>query len=451
VNLSRSIVAVSLGLVGAATIGCGPGPDSGPLGGSTVEPVQHDQSIEGGPADLAIDESGNGIAVWEQRLAGGSLWSNVYDRNAGWGPSQQVVDADLSAASPSIAATANGDAVAAWSVGETVRAARHARGTGWQGIANLGKGLGGTPIVESAADGIADGVSFIVAAQSGATGDTVTAAIANPGQGWTTLGTIGAAREAGVVGGTAAPDLSVASDGTAMAVWAQDEVLSSTGNVIQIGTAQFTPGSGWQPQQIVPDAEVVYLSDEVKVVARSGGRATVVWLGVSGAGTMQGLWARDLDPNAGGWQAPHLLLQRDVVQPPAGYLVSATKNDRAVLLLLDSSDTFQAFVLGTTGVWQQAEIHGTAKTAPSVAVGSNGDAVAAWTQFVDSLGNDSIFYARFSPTSGWKPVANLLGPSNSGWGPNVAVNGQGDALAIWQGGCTRADFDFCVWGTRIPR
>jgi hypothetical protein len=115
------------------------------------------------------------------------------------------------------------------------------------------------------------------------------ASIANPGQGWTTLGVIGTAPQAGILGGTNGPDLSVAPDGTAMVIWTQDEVLSSSSSGVRIGTARFVPGSGWQPQQIVPDAEAAYYSYTVRVAARSGGRGTVLWLGVAGAGTMQGL------------------------------------------------------------------------------------------------------------------------------------------------------------------
>lgn len=107
------------------------------------------------------------------------------------------------------------------------------------------------------------------------------------------------------------------------------------------------------------------------------------------------------------------------------------------------------------GAWKTAELIETnnagSARAPRVAVDADGRALAVWEQFEDS--RHKIFANRFDGTS-WG-VAEIIesGSGGTASAPQIAINTDGQAIAVWtQSGNTRVSvwanrFDGSAWGT----
>ena len=107
-----------------------------------------------------MDGSGNAVAVWQQwdgtRY---NIWSNYYVSGTGWGTAQLIeTDNAWSANKPQVAVDASGNAVAVWEQSDSKRwniwANRYVSGIGW-GTAQLIEtdNAGGTSTPQVAVDG----------------------------------------------------------------------------------------------------------------------------------------------------------------------------------------------------------------------------------------------------------------------------------------------------------
>jgi hypothetical protein len=111
-------------------------------GWGTAQLIETDNA---GPADLpriAMDGSGNGLAVWHQSDSTRyNIWSNRYTAGSGWGSAQLLESNDVAtAAYPEIAMDPGGNALTVWSHWDGARAniwsSRYTVGSGW-GTAQL--------------------------------------------------------------------------------------------------------------------------------------------------------------------------------------------------------------------------------------------------------------------------------------------------------------------------
>ena len=95
-------------------------------------------------------------------------------------------------------------------------------------------------------------------------------------------------------------------------------------------------------------------------------------------------------------------------------------------------------------------IPGSKGSRPDVAIDPNGNAIAVWNQ-LDGARPQNIRASRFTPTGGWT-TAELIEQSDDGYDPSnarVAFDAIGDAIAIWNQ-CGYAD---CpgndIWANRF--
>jgi len=100
--------------------------------GSAALIETNDTDSVGGPR-IAIDASGNAIAVWSQKSgATNGLWANRYATGAGWETAVVISTYDGSYADyPQIAFDANGNAMAVWNQYRVHAYNRYINGTGW--------------------------------------------------------------------------------------------------------------------------------------------------------------------------------------------------------------------------------------------------------------------------------------------------------------------------------
>ncbi len=111
--------------------------------------LETDAGNGAGNPDVAMDEAGNAIAVWQQsdgsRL---NIWTARYASGSGWSMPQLVETNDSGdAKQPQIAMNPAGGAVAVWQQHDGIRwniwAAHHAPGAGWQNVRLIETNNGG--------------------------------------------------------------------------------------------------------------------------------------------------------------------------------------------------------------------------------------------------------------------------------------------------------------------
>jgi len=93
---------------------------------------------------IAMDASGNAIAVWEQNTGTGNfaIWSNRYTVGSGWGAAAPIETDPYDASSPQIAMDASGNAIAVWSEEESslsfrTWSSRYTSAGGWSPSARI--------------------------------------------------------------------------------------------------------------------------------------------------------------------------------------------------------------------------------------------------------------------------------------------------------------------------
>jgi hypothetical protein len=218
---------------------------------------------------VAIDPNGNAVVVWYQfdgvRF---NAWYNRYTSGVGWHEAELLELDSGHASSPRVAIDASGNALAVWQQFNgthiDIQASRYVSGTGW-----------GTPEILESQTGDAfdpriamnaDGRALAVWVQS----ENELKAWSNrytPGTGW------GAAERIGPEGMSAQEALQVAIDarGNGIAVWQQ---VSGTNR--QIGANRYAIGSGWTGPTVIPNDNLNPAS-EPQIAIDPGGSALAVW------------------------------------------------------------------------------------------------------------------------------------------------------------------------------
>jgi hypothetical protein len=111
-------------------------------GWGTAQLIETDDASHAFYPDIAVDGSGNGVAVWKQSDGTRyNIWSNRYTAGSGWGTAQLIETDNAGPADlPRIAMDASGNGLAVWHQSDNTRyniwSNRYTAGSGW-GAAQL--------------------------------------------------------------------------------------------------------------------------------------------------------------------------------------------------------------------------------------------------------------------------------------------------------------------------
>lgn len=173
---------------------------------------------------IAVDDAGNALAVWRQNDGTrDNIWANRFSTDNGWGSAEKIETDDSGGAlDPQIALDASGNALAVWEQNDgsryNIRANRYTAENGW----------GGAEIIETDNDGGAfnpqiaiddAGNALAVWEQSDGTRDNIRANRYTPENGWGTDETI----ETDDAGGAQQAQIAVNGSGMGIAVWQQSD------------------------------------------------------------------------------------------------------------------------------------------------------------------------------------------------------------------------------------
>jgi hypothetical protein len=435
-GLRAAVVALTLALAGCGGGGAAPEPAPPPpapkawAGAAAVELG----ALDADDPQIAVDAKGNAMAVWVQQQPGSfrrDIWAARYVAGTGWGQPELIETGTGSAFSPQVAVDASGNAIAVWeqAVGageEDVRANRYVAGSGWgqaQLVSNLAE-VGEANDVQIAMD--ASGNALVVWRQSEGEGVRQNLwfnryAVSS---GWGVPDLVERSP-----GDTFAPQIAMNASGIAMAVWRQSEDGSDLVNVM---ASRYEPGSGWAVPELV---ELNNSGDafDPQIALHANGNAIAVWNQFDG--TRHNIWASRFTP-AGQWSAPELI-EFDDLDRAFDPQISMDASGNAIAVW-EQSDGVRLNIWasrfdGTR--WDTAQKIETDDTddarGPQVAMDASGNALAVWEQSDGT--SDSIWAARYVAGAGWR-APELLETSDTDdtEEPQIAMNANGNAIAVWR-------------------
>ncbi len=251
--------------------------------------VENNRALISKDPRVAIDASGNAIAVW---LRAGRVYANHFSSASGWGSPLQVgLDADAGA-SPRIGIDADGNATVVWFQSGGLYATHYSAELGWQDpllIETLAVPLTGAPELAVSADG--DAVVVWIGLERGA--KNLYANVYAPSSGWQEPQRL----EQGA-GPVFSAQLAMDPNGEAIVVWDQ---MTQTGR--QVFARRYDAEQSWGP---VWPLEEDGLGDAVApmVSMDAQGAAIAVW--AQSDSSQYGLRASRFLPELG-WRAPELI------------------------------------------------------------------------------------------------------------------------------------------------
>ena len=345
-------------------------------GWQTAVPIVTEGSETAMYPQVAIDDSGNAMVVWQQSDdLNSSIWWNRYDVESGW-ETAMLIQTDLLQGGrlPQVAVDGSGNAIAVWQQGmRSIWSSRYEIGQGW-----------GTAKQISAAD---DPMQL---AQH--------------------------------------PQIAVDPSGNAIAVWNDPGyiVWGETGVVgANIWSNRYVAGSGWGSVMAV-DTNDSGTRDYPQVAVDDAGNAIVVWQQTDDFN--RSIWSNRFAVGLG-WGDAELLDPEGGICPQ----VSMDGRGNAVAVWSNSGSIWSNRFAVDVG-WGDAQLIETGDGyagIPQVAVNENGNAFVVWQQ--DDGGCDNIWSNRYEVGTGWE-TATLIESNNSAMAgePQVAVDGSGNAIAVWR-------------------
>jgi len=344
----------------------------------TATLVETDNAGDASSPQLAIDPSGNGLAVWYQSDGTRyNVWANRYTAATDtWGTAVLIeTDNTGHAGLPQIAMDAAGNGLAVWQQSDGTRnhiwANRYIAGStnAWGTAELIETDAGNANAPQIAID--ADGNVLAVWAQDVSAITHIMANRYNAATGWGTAVSIASFNQGS--GGQA--QIAIDASGNAMAVWAQNDYPDQN-----IAANRYTAATNtWGTAQLIETGTFATRNPQVAVDAN--GNALAVW--------------------------EHL----DGVYSIAANRYTAATNTWGTAALIETDNTGSTYV-------------------PQIAIDANGNALAVW-QYADETFRH-IKVNRYTAGAGWGNAAfienNNVGDAGS---PQIAFFSNGNALAVW--------------------
>jgi hypothetical protein len=232
-----------------------------------------------------------------------------------------------------------------------------------------------------------------------------------------------------------APQLIGDEHGSAMAFW--DSCAGGAWKECAIVTESYSAVAGaWGKVSVLPGAEGVATGYATfHVASDSAGDIFALW---RRAGEQRNtIEVAERPASSRKWRAPVLLGEQlgmnatpedGLGVDAAGDAVAVWEGTAAGHGVVESSIRSSA-----DGKWQTAVILGEGLCShPSLAVGSAGHAVAVFECFDSSTSDWKLYGAVRLPGETWQPPVQLAAGGEYGYSPQVAVNSDGDAVAVWR-------------------
>lgn len=272
-------------------------------------PVRIEGTVEtyASEPDVAIDPDGNAMAVWYAGGTPATIMASRFSPTSGWTPAAPIdpnAGPDDSAYYPRVAMDASGNAMAVWQqswAGMTaIAASRYVPGEGWDAPQRIDAESTGYPYEPRGVAMDPSGSAIAIWTGDDGEGGNVFANHYTPEDGWETPTAI---NDRGS-GWAQSPELAMDGSGNGIVVWPQDDFEAGTAFIT---ANHFTPTGGWGTAGPIEDS--LSYSREPHVAMNDNGTAMVVWLGSAhGSELVSGIWSLRYTPTDG-WETEPLLVQ----------------------------------------------------------------------------------------------------------------------------------------------
>ncbi len=393
--------------------------------------------------DLAMDGSGNAIAVWTQRDGVRvNVWSNRYNNGRGWGHPELIEHTDEDSEDVSVGLEKNGNAMAVWKQYDGARynlwSNRYLYGVGW-GSPELVETLNSkTVYIPNVAVG-PSGVAVAVWSQLETTGFRTWSNTFVPGEGWGTEKPI----ETDLTTTPSFVKVSVDPKGNAIAMWYKSDGIRNS-----VWYNQYSASSSWGNDKTLEDSDQEAAGNRVEFDL--SGNAMAAW--TQNDGTRYDIWCRRYTPS-GGWETEEKIDSEDkgdAVRPDIGF-----DADGNAIIVWEQHDSIRFNIWARRydvySGWEDPSViekddFDDAKMAV-VAVDPQGGAMAVWKQSDGARNN--IWANRFMEGSGWG-TPELVEMDNTGDAERPAVSAapSGDVIAVWH---QRGSEHSNIWASRFVK
>ncbi len=410
---------------------------------STAMMIEMDNAGSALNPQVALDPSGNGIAVWYQSDGTRyNIFAARYTIGSGMGaPALIETDNTGDARKPQVASDGAGNAFAVWEQWDGTRyniwGNRYGGGWSWGTAALIETNNGGSAFNAQVASGAA-GNAVAVWQHHDGTRYNIWANQYTPATGWGTAGAI----ETDNNGDATDPQVAVDPNGNAVAVWQQ-----SDGTRYNIWANRYVMGAGWGNASLI-ETDNGSPAERAQVAVDISGSATAVWQQFDG--TRRNVWANRYVVGTGWGTAA--LIESDNAGPAVEPELAVDAAGNAVAVWQQSDGTrynliANRYVVGVgwgTAAAIETDNSGDAKFA-EISVDARGNAVVCWSQNDGS--RDNAWANRYLVGAGWGTAA-MVETDNGGVTSNVqvAVDASGNAVAVWSSNDATRDN---IWANRF--
>ncbi len=393
-----------------------------------AEPIETDNAGPAFSARVAVDNGGNAVAVWTQfDGTRNNIWANRYTTSGGWGTATLVeTDNTANAGSPAVAMDNTGNAVAVWEQSDGTRTnilANRCNASGAWGTAEPIEtdNAGGAYSPQVAMDGSGNAVA--VWQQSDGTRNNILANRCNASGVWGTPAPV----ETDNAGDAYSPQVAMDAGGNAFAVWAQ-----SDGTRYNIWANRCSASGVWGTAALI-ETENLGNASSPQLAMDAAGNLWAVWSQLDA--TRSNIWANRC--NASGAWGTARIVASTAGQPAYSPRVALNAGGDGVAVWYQSGPTGYSILAsryvapGTWGTAAPAESDDTAsKQDAQLAADGSGNAVAVWTRW-DGVRNH-IWANRYTPSGGWGTATPVETDGTvDSQGPRVAMDAGGNAVAVW--------------------
>jgi hypothetical protein len=404
--------------------GCGG--DHAPAAWRTAQQIENSNPGDAELPQIAIEASGNALAVWQQSDGTRTnIWSNRYIAGTGWGTAELIeTNNEGDAKRPHIAIDASGNALAVWDQSDGTRynvwSNRYIPGTGWdtaQLIQTNNAENGHAAQVAMNAVGNAQAIWF----QFDGVTTNIWANRYTAGTGWGTAQLI----ETDDVGQSLQYQIAIDSSGNVLAVWTQYD-----GTRYNIWSNRYIPGTGWGTAQLIETANE---GDALvpQIAFDTSGNALTVWAQYDD--TRVNIWSNRYVKGIG-WGTAQLIEadEADAFDPQ----IAIDASGNALVTWNAGNSTLydiksNRYVADTGwGIPQIVKSNNAISGSLDLAIDASGNARAIWVQYDGTYGN--IWSNRYEAGTGWATAqrieTDIMGEA---YVPQIAMNASGRALAVW--------------------
>ncbi len=312
------------------------------IGWSEPELIENIESGAAVDVELAMDSSGNALAVWRQHIDTNKfIYVNKYTKNEGWGSAEAISALTDQSYGAKVAVNASGEAIVAW----------------------YGN----------------DGSAYSIYARN-----------YSPEFGWGTETLL----ESNTYRANL-PQVAINNSGNALVVWNQ---IREDNRGSQLWANSFTPESGWQGAVGV-DTTADWVYYDSAVALSENNTAIAVWTHVEG--DVESVWSSQFTFD-NGWQSPAELASSN--GPPTQYNLVIDSNDNAMVSWTSYDSESRAYGISTkrytptTGWQERIEIDSNPDNAntSSLAINSLGHVFAVWSGINPNRSGFSIYFNEFN-------------------------------------------------------